>query len=94
MIRSDKADTAARPETHQNLIHPDKEHTKPDPRASLVSATPQRPHAMGSTPSTTKPIFSAVTNTHALNTSSFSYLVETIGFEPMTPCLQSRCSPS
>ena len=25
---------------------------------------------------------------------SLPYLVETIGFEPTTPCLQSRCSPS
>ena len=29
-----------------------------------------------------------------MNISELSFLVEMMGFEPMTPCLQGRCSPS
>ena len=38
-----------------------------------------------------KPIFTVV---FVLVRVLFSHLVEIIGIEPMTPCLQSRCSPS
>jgi hypothetical protein len=60
-----------RPETHQNLINPDKE---PPPRGGNNGAAP--------------------CGNSAESRTSLRYLVEVIGLEPTTPCLQSRCSPS
>jgi hypothetical protein len=73
-----------RPETHQNLIYPDKE---------------QRPRGAQTVPQ------ARIYSVHSDDTDYFRFsaihapnppppLVETIGFEPTTPCLQSRCSPS
>ena len=45
--------------------------------------TTQPPHALGGTASSELKHFAM-----------YRDLVETIGIEPMTPCLQSRCSPS
>jgi hypothetical protein len=63
-----------RPETHQNLIHTDKD----------------QPHGARTHPE------------HCVQTSASTELehsaippgMETTGIEPVTPCLQSRCSPS
>jgi hypothetical protein len=112
--------TTARPETHQNLIHPDKEPASPNretPRNPKPGAPKRRPrpdpgndHAgpppQGArTPHHRNSIFSATTPDRNLNTNGDQQaclrgdqqagsVVEVIGFEPTTPCLQSRCSPS
>ncbi len=65
------------PETHQNPIHPDKDHTaQPRQRAArpIRHTTRNAPVPAGTRMETTR--------------------METIGVEPTTPCLQSRCSPS
>ena len=77
----------ARPETHQNLIHRDKEQRRPY-RTSLPDP-PHSPAQRRSEPNRSETLTSpryATTRPHPM--------VETIGFEPTTPCLQSRCSPS
>ncbi len=74
-----------RPETHQNLIYPDKEQR---PRGD-ANGTRKRGFFSVHTYSTDDDRFSAIQMPNPP-----SPLVETIGFEPTTPCLQSRCSPS
>jgi hypothetical protein len=73
-----------RPETHQNLIYPDKEQ-----RPGGAQTAPQARFVSLHTNSADYFRFSAI---HSPNPPS--PLVETIGLEPTTPCLQSRCSPS
>jgi hypothetical protein len=78
-----------RPETHQNLIHPDKEQrTRPFER---VRALPPASYADGQTAAIADFLrdggFASVSG-HP------NGVVEVIGFEPTTPCLQSRCSPT
>ena len=95
-VRSDIA-MAARPETHQNLIHPDKEPTatlQPETRSGIADSirhrSPTQNHQcrLLSLLRDTSPIIlrSPATTARAV--------VEVIGLEPTTPCLQSRCSPS
>jgi hypothetical protein len=73
----------ARPETHQNLIHPDKDQClQPEtPTASQFHSEPSMPVSFR---------FSAIPP----NQLDTTLMVEVIGLEPTTPCLQSRCSPS
>ena len=89
--RSDNT-TKARPATHQNLIHPDKDHNATRPN-----------HRPGRRPLTTAPPLCARDRGTAETWISLRQdpartphpnMVEAIGFEPTTPCLQSRCSPS
>ena len=75
-----------RPETHQNLIHPDKDH-KPSGQLPPPGRNKSRSRT---TVQPAEPVFHPST---AFRKPSHA-LVETIGFEPTTPCLQSRCSPS
>ena len=78
--RSDTA-TTARPATHQNLIHPDKDHIRHPTRDTL-----------GAAPAGAAPIRCfTVKRPTPLQTAN---TLEAIGLEPTTPCLQSRCSPS
>ena len=96
----------AHPETHQNLIHPDKDLastaegavnglTRPSAE-QLVATT--RPATIPATPNRLllRDTASGSFRSNHPNTSPKSpgELVEVIGFEPTTPCLQSRCSPS
>ena len=71
-----------RPETHQNLIHPDKDRCPQleTPPASRSRRKPQMPIAVASP--------------RYIPTLHITEVVEVIGLEPTTPCLQSRCSPS
>jgi hypothetical protein len=80
------------PETYQNLIHPDKDQFRPrslsrpdttDPAG--LDPRPPEPDFLSSFTAIRQPIATS---------QSRPGLVETIGFEPTTPCLQSRCSPS
>ena len=108
-----------RPETHQNLIHPDKDHTtrttahaasgspskqRPQPPLSQVIrravrnryfplsiATQKECAELGPTPSGG---FAARACFAAAFAEGETRQMEAIGFEPTTPCLQSRCSPS
>jgi hypothetical protein len=135
--RSDLRPTA-RPETHQNLIHPDKDHgihrtpLPATPRMAppnfvllcdeTIQSQPRVRCRMGANrkiknyPQMAQMAqISRDKKDYFYKTSSllicvicgftlicvnlrftliFSALMETIGFEPTTPCLQSRCSPS
>jgi hypothetical protein len=91
----------ARPETHQNLIHPDKD------LSSGLTRGPASPPASQFHPEILRHRtinadrfrFSAI---HSHNCTDHPttpirktrIVVEVIGLEPTTPCLQSRCSPS
>ncbi len=82
----------ARPGTHQNLIHSDKERLRQPlgaggnaARAAARGAVPGRAAAPASEFRDTGGGRRRVPRRAGL---------ETIGIEPMTPCLQSRCSPS
>jgi hypothetical protein len=81
-----------RPETHQNLIHIDKDHalgaTPGDRRLHLE--TPVASQFQTETTDANCFRFSAIHNPII----SITVVVEVIGLEPTTPCLQSRCSPS
>ena len=86
-IRSDIA-TTARPETHQNLIHPDKEQRPVQvERARKRRRDPAQPG--GKTAS-----ISLNPRDDPPSATTSREMVEVIGFEPTTPCLQSRCSPN
>jgi hypothetical protein len=89
----------ARPETHQNLIHPDKDrrldprhqrHRNSIPRSSgqnhPMPITFASPRYTLSTRQTRRPCRHPILK--------IRIVVEVIGLEPTTPCLQSRCSPS
>ena len=73
----------SRPETHQNLIHIYKEPCPQFGDTSGVAAS-HRNHQHR--------LLSLLRDTHPNN--SNTEVVEVIGLEPTTPCLQSRCSPS
>jgi hypothetical protein len=78
----------SRPETHQNLIHPDKERRLPFGDTSGI-AVPHR------TINADCFRFSAIPSDQPdTPTPETRVVVEVIGLEPTTPCLQSRCSPS
>jgi hypothetical protein len=115
--RSDMRPTA-RPETHQNLIHPDKDHgalprresahhgrithdatepfsslrRKPGPGASPLH--PSKGGAFAIHSSAWGPGPPGPGGSRAAPSPAPTQGMETIGFEPTTPCLQSRCSPS
>ena len=72
----------ARPEAYQNLIHTSKDHDD-DPARTASQRTPSQTTELF--PPRTCTANQADTNQPAM---------EAIGFEPTTPCLQSRCSPS
>ncbi len=74
-----------RPETHQNLIHHVKEQTRAATRqnASFRRIT---------TPISDIPRYEG--DLSPGHRQGREIVVETIGIEPTTPCLQSRCSPS
>jgi hypothetical protein len=95
-----------RPETHQNLIHIPKNNTdapnikpeQPHKRHEVSRDAMPRPHPhrirdipryleQGS-------VFSFRTSPVATKTDNRRLFLETTGIEPVTPCLQSRCSPS
>ncbi len=105
----------ARPATHQNLIHTDKEHGRPTGTARPKRLSAPRPSPTAAfnhpfcrdQPNTTEPLPLLCDDTHPIPQPRHPGrtfggdahwwrrpLVETIGIEPMTPCLQSRCSPS
>jgi hypothetical protein len=65
----------SRPETHQNLIHTDKDHHH--------GARRHPEHCV-----------QAMTSTELEYSAIPLARMETTGIEPVTPCLQSRCSPS
>ena len=89
--RSDIA-TAARPETHQNLIYPEKEQ-RLVPRNESTQCSP--PHRQtGRTDSIDLGFPSRRTPDCASDPRPPGWVVEVIGFEPTTPCVQSRCSPT
>ena len=86
-----------RPETHQNLIHPDKDLSLGfDPRtgASIWRHLRHRDSEVNHQCR----LLSLLRDTHPNNLIPQSprpeIVVEVIGLEPTTPCLQSRCSPS
>jgi hypothetical protein len=108
-----------RPETHQNLIHPDKDHAPPErqrPRRHPHHSQNQTVHkntrmrrssrllcdtvlAAGRTPSRSTQASKHQDRAKPRHLAERiildeDHLVETIGIEPTTPCLQSRCSPS
>jgi hypothetical protein len=87
--------TAARPGTHQNLINTDKRTTVPDrttiDAALSLHATRQRRNSL--LLCDTAPAIGTSYWPPAISRQN-QPMVETIGFEPTTPCLQSRCSPS
>jgi hypothetical protein len=70
----------ARPETHQNLIHHEKEQTALRRSAQRGNRLTSLRRGKNPFPRHRRSLGGAV--------------VETIGIEPTTPCLQSRCSPS
>jgi hypothetical protein len=78
----------ARPETHQNLIHPNKERRlQPEtPTASQFHLEPSMPITFASPRYPPNQLDTPIPN--------IRIVVEVIGLEPTTPCLQSRCSPS
>ncbi len=81
----------ARPETHQNLIHPDKDlplGQTQEPAPSFEDTT-----GVAVLIRTSMPI-SFASPRYRPDTSTPMVMVEVIGLEPTTPCLQSRCSPS
>ena len=115
----------ARPETHQNLIHPDKEHLPPPEtirwqhqrrRHRAFRRVPTGPSRITPQPAPNRLLLcdtypnqqpagsstSQIINRTAdqsrpirlVRPALSTALVETIGIEPTTPCLQSRCSPS
>ena len=91
----------ARPETHQNLIHPDKDLSSGLTRGpASPSETPMAsqflPESLrGGTINADHFRFSAIQPDHrATPILKTRIVVEVIGLEPTTPCLQSRCSPS
>jgi hypothetical protein len=84
-------------ETHQNLIHRDKDHPGHNRRSGrLLSETPpasqfqrtKMPIAVASPRYACSELDPESRSPHSPN------MVEVIGLEPTTPCLQSRCSPS
>lgn len=83
----DQPSCSAHPGAHQNQIHNTKEQTPTRPQASQQTAEPGHPTLSGARQ--TQPIeepFPLAPQHHAIAS------LETIGFEPMTLCLQSRCS--
>ena len=95
----------SRPETHQNLIHiykdlpPDRHHrtrSGDHPRANAPNLeTPPASQLQTETINTDCFRFSAIpTRTTPTPILDLRTVVEVIGLEPTTPCLQSRCSPS
>ena len=88
-IRSDLR--RPRPETHQNLIHPDK-----DPSSGLTRgpAPPCGDTSGVAVPHRNQQSRFAFASPRRRPTGSITEVVEVIGLEPTTPCLQSRCSPS
>lgn len=96
MMAVDHPPLAARPKTHQNLIHTDKDQQPGHPDHI---PTPNGPLPSGMRTAQTRKLGIPLRRLNPL-TGSFSAqpatrrLVEVIGFEPTTPCLQSRCSPS
>ena len=108
-----------RPETHQNLIHPDKEQCQPHKgQPAPARQQPQPPIRAGGTLTcrirTSLRRLTRNTQSNHQDRQAFVTLrgiepfrllrsrtaqartgsMETTGFEPVTPCLQSRCSPS
>ena len=105
-IRSDIA-TQQRPETHQNLIHPDKDHRASNRDATRHRTAHRRTDAILDMTSTrTDQCRSAIgfsrdtpasEQIHCASRATSAHAnrgMEVIGLEPTTPCLQSRCSPS
>jgi hypothetical protein len=103
--------TAARPETHQNLIYSNKDHAPgldpaDSPSKGAPTASPPLTEQIaettcpGTIPATPNLLLLRDTSASApaigrpIPTTSTPFLVEVIGLEPTTPCLQSRCSPS
>ena len=111
----------ARPETHQNLIHTDKDQTRtPEIQAPKIRASrrqPRPPLPQEEPPASRRTECSAACQApgvgrqasespgdHGLRISvrvrsaaaspAATTEMEMNGFEPSTPCLQSRCSPS
>jgi hypothetical protein len=78
---------ASRPETHQNPIYPDK-----DPARSNGPPAPRRQRGTAPNPSLARYPNSVVNYQSSVVRKTTD--LETIGLEPTTPCLQSRCSPS
>ena len=81
--------TAARPETHQNLIYTFQRTTAPN-RIAPDGTDADPPPAQRRNTAIRIRGFPVTSNQRP----QASILVETTGIEPVTPCLQSRCSPS
>ena len=103
IVRSDIA-TTARPETHQNLIHTCKEHsahdrdanggpqrTSPDLIRGSLGTRRRAPAARGISDAE---LVSPLRHKAPDRLDTTHPVVEVIGLEPTTSCLQSRCSPS
>ena len=80
----------ARPEAHQNLIHPDKEHATPYPQGSQ----PHSPRPDPGSPPRHQTATATLSSPPASQTNPAPPTLEAIGLEPTTPCLQSRRSPA
>jgi hypothetical protein len=76
-----------RPKTQQNLIH---NHQRTQRPTRDQSSDDSRQNTTITKPLTNQ----TLTNPNPLTTDDWRPSLETDGFEPTTPCLQSRCSPS
>jgi hypothetical protein len=85
----------ARPETYQNLIHPDKEQCL-QPETPTASQFTQNQQCRFASLLRDTPAPDLIRGPDQLDTTILTNrtVVEVIGLEPTTPCLQSRCSPS
>ena len=77
-----------RPETHQNLIHPDKE------RRPIWGHLRHRSSILGFQRQNHQCRSLSLLRDTIRSSPEPPKVVEVIGLEPTTPCLQSRCSPS
>ena len=112
VVSCQKADNATsnrqpdrtRPETHQNLIHPDKEQMRRQKNIASIRR-PAWPatflaehhrHDLVTFPRVTVSVIGDQEKAGCLITGHWHLItdLETTGFEPVTPCLQSRCSTS
>ena len=84
--------TATRPETHQNLINPDKEHSMPPTRRTTSASRQRRTDCFSVTTGQSKRLCPSMAGQVQGRALASIHLVEVDGIEPTTPCLQSRCS--
>ncbi len=79
-----------RPETHQNLMNNSERTTTPRPTTGTPNAIARRPFPGDAAQRRNSLLLCDETP----NQTQWRHAMETTGIEPVTPCLQSRCSPS